>query len=752
VGRLFSPAVYFFNPNALLPIASTFAQWAMLIFLGVKSGDPRLRRAFALFMAVISVWTGSLAMAMCCRDPAPARIVARLTIVALCFGAPSSLHFTRVLLRRPIGLFWPVSLGVAVATGALTLGSNKVVAGVWQPPWGGFYPQAGPWLLPTVAPAFLGVCIGVAFELVEARRARSLRRRQLIYTAASQGLGLLGAVDLLGVYGHASFPIVWATAALSTALILYSIAEHRLLGIRTVAHRSVVWALLSLGVIPPIYLAARAVGGLGFAHPLPTLAVLAALFVGTRLHLEWVAPRLAQWQGGPLRQALAELAGAFGERAVGARSPEEVKRLLAHTVRDGTRIQGSLLAVRDESGAWRTLPPLSGPPLGDNDPAIGWLALQEEAVTRDLLDLLPDDELTQAVLALLDRLGAQVLVPLRYAGELVGILALEEPRRAKRALDDEELQFLGRLAQTAGLALVNARLYDEVHRRSRGLEEQVRQRTDELARALEGLKHAQARLVHIERMSALGLLVAGVSHEINNALNFIYGNLPTLGKYVGVLDELGRAYAARLPDGGAAAMGDLADRARAARDEVPRLAEVIGEGARQARSIVEDLRRFARRDDEKEKQPVGIHEGLSSALNLLRGRLQGQIEVVRQFDERAATVEGHAMQLNQVWMAVLLNAAQAMQGQGRIEIATALEPPGFVTVTIRDSGAGIAPEHLPRVFEPFFTTHRPGEASGLGLTVARDVVTRHGGTIDMASELGKGATCKVILPVRRAGW
>src|SRR5262249_55020115 len=154
---------------------------------------------------------------------------------------------------------------------------------------------------------------------------------------------------------------------------------------------------------------------------------------------------------------------------------------------------------------------------------------------------------------------------------------------------------------------------------------------DELARALEDLKHTQARLVHAEQMSALGLLVAGVSHEINNALNFIYGNLPTLGRYVGVLDELGRAYAAQLPGEGAPVLGDLQEPARVAGTALPALAETIGGGARQARGIVEDLRRFARRDDERETRLVSVHEGLSSALNLLRSQLGAGVTVQRRF-------------------------------------------------------------------------------------------------------------------------
>ena len=99
-------------------------------------------------------------------------------------------------------------------------------------------------------------------------------------------------------------------------------------------------------------------------------------------------------------------------------------------------------------------------------------------------------------------------------------------------------------------------------------------------------------------------------------------------------------------------------------------------------------------------------------------------------------------------MALLINAAQAVAGAGTIEIETRAEPPGWVTVTIRDSGSGVEKEHLPHIFEPFFTTRKPGEASGLGLTVAREVATRHGGRIEVESQRGLGATFRVALPVR----
>jgi signal transduction histidine kinase len=287
-------------------------------------------------------------------------------------------------------------------------------------------------------------------------------------------------------------------------------------------------------------------------------------------------------------------------------------------------------------------------------------------------------------------------------------------------------------------------LYQEVQRRSQGLEAEVAQRTIELAHALEELKHAQARMVHAERMSALGVLVAGVSHEINNALNFIYGNLPTLRDYVAVFDRLLAAYAARLSDGGAVVLGELSSEVVRARTELPRTAGVISEGAEKARRIVDDLRRFARRDDSARGR-VALSDGLEGALQVLLPRLPPGVTVTRRFASDLAPVECDPAQLNQLWMAILLNAAQAVDKVGTIVLTAANSPAGFVTVSVGDSGPGISADLLPRVFEPFVTT-RPGEASGLGLAMAREIAERHHGRIEVACPPGGGTVVTVVLP------
>src|SRR5262249_9301467 len=160
-------------------------------------------------------WTGALALAMSVADRELALALGRATIAVLCFSGPLAMHFASALLRKPLGLIWPIMLGVAVATAGLSLESPKVVPDVWRPPWGGFYPKAGPWLGYVITPVLLGVFASAMWELLHARKARALRRRQLIYVAASQCMGLLGGIDLFGVYERQTFPVAWATALLS---------------------------------------------------------------------------------------------------------------------------------------------------------------------------------------------------------------------------------------------------------------------------------------------------------------------------------------------------------------------------------------------------------------------------------------------------------------------------------------------------------------------------------------------------------
>jgi signal transduction histidine kinase len=717
----------------------------VLALIAFKRGDRRLQRAFMLIDAAAMVWCFALAATLCARTAEAGIAVSRVAMFAVVFTGPGALRFADAMLRRKADALEYGSLAVTLLLATLGPTTDLLFDGVWAPPWGGLYPKAGP-LFPIIVLA-LGVQYMIGgYRVLRAERGMppSLRRRQLRYVLASIGIGAIGTVDVLGGYLVPIFPIGWACGFASVLVVLYATAAHRLMDMRQVATRTVVWTAVSLLVLPASYFAWRLEGRLGLDAPLPTAVLLAMLLVCARLYVTHARPWLDRVIDAR-HLALGDLVVAFAERALACRTPLALRELLVHTLRDGTRAEDAVLLSRTPEGVWTVYPAAAGPPPRDGDPGLASLVRAGEPTTLDRLDSIGDQASALPARVLLARFSGSAAVPLHRRGELVGLL-LVAARRGGRTFADHELAFMSDLTREAAVALVNARLFGELELEARGLSEQVTMRTAEIARTLEDLKHAQARLVHAERMSSLGLLVAGVSHEINNALNFIYGNLPALRKYVAVMEQV---LALREARAGATlpATDEETAALTAARVAVPEIVDVLEERARRVRRTVEDLRRFARHD-ESERKRAAVHDGLESTLNLIGPAVGDRIAVTRAWGT-VPEIECSPGALNQVWMALLLNAAQAIPGSGRIEVRTA-EIDGAVVVDVIDSGEGMTPAARARAFEPFFTS-RPSEAAGLGLTVARGIVERHGGAIELESEPGRGTRVRVSLPVSPSG-
>ncbi len=276
----------------------------------------------------------------------------------------------------------------------------------------------------------------------------------------------------------------------------------------------------------------------------------------------------------------------------------------------------------------------------------------------------------------------------------------------------------------------------------------LERRNRELSETNARLERLQAQIVQTEKMASLGQLAAGVAHELNNPSGFIYGNMDILKGCVADLERLLAFYeGVRLAPEDAAA-------ARALKEEI-RYEETLAdlhsmvadcyEGAGRIRDVVQNLRTFSRLD-EAEFKKVDIHEGIESTLRLLSRYYSSEAITLRREYGRLPPVDCYAGQLNQVWMNLLVNAAQAIRHGGVVSITTENRG-GSVAVRISDTGAGIAPEHLPRIFDPFFTTKPVGEGTGLGLSVTYSIVERHGGTIEVESRPGEGTSFTVTVPV-----
>lgn len=285
---------------------------------------------------------------------------------------------------------------------------------------------------------------------------------------------------------------------------------------------------------------------------------------------------------------------------------------------------------------------------------------------------------------------------------------------------------------------------ETIREMNRGLESTVALRTaelrsanEELKKALDDLRRTQSQLVQSEKMASLGQLVAGVIHELNNPLNFIYNSVLPLNKSIADLKAALGEPAAPAASGAAALLGKKLDRAQ-------NLAEVIREGARRATLIVGDLRTFCR-PDESERKTGDLHEGIDSTLHLLSPRLGNGIEIVRDYGA-VPPFEFYPAQFNQVVMNVAANAADAMEGKGgTLTIRTRVDG-ADVVLAVSDTGKGIEPGTLGKIFEPFFTTKEVGKGMGLGLSITYSIVKKHGGTIGVESEPGRGTTFTIRIP------
>jgi len=278
----------------------------------------------------------------------------------------------------------------------------------------------------------------------------------------------------------------------------------------------------------------------------------------------------------------------------------------------------------------------------------------------------------------------------------------------------------------------------------------------ELATTLSELKEAEVHLVQAERLAAVGELSAGVAHEVNNPLNFARNSLVTLRTYVEDVREVASLMAGldgTLSAEEVARQLAVLEKKKAElhfdgmADDLGELVEIVTEGLDRTAKLVTDLRDFAAPGNAG-RMAFDVAEGVRSTLQLVGHQLRDSgCQVEADLTPGLAKVEGDPGALNQVFLNVLKNAADAIEGTGSGTIAVAVFEEGSeVVVRVRDDGAGMDSETKSRLFEPFFTTKEAGAGTGLGLSMCRRIVDEHGGRIDVESEPGAGTTITVCLP------
>ena len=342
---------------------------------------------------------------------------------------------------------------------------------------------------------------------------------------------------------------------------------------------------------------------------------------------------------------------------------------------------------------------------------------------------------------LMRQAGAELIVAIRRS-QLFGVLTLGTSRKF-RQLSEEDRAVFKTLANQLAVALENnayvrqsnemiqklteAKVSETYLKELESANQQLDQKNQALQKLYDELKQTESQLIQSEKMASLGQLIAGISHELNNPVGFIYANLKQLKTSLAAIQNKIRKQHA--PD-------DLFQ-------DIETLIDDALTGSRMVKTLVEHLRRFSHLD-QAERKRANIHEGLETCLMILKPRLSG-IQIMREFNS-SGEIECNIGQLNQVFLNILANAAQAITGKGEIRIRTE-DQNNRVKISIQDNGSGIAPEVLPRIFDPFYTTKDVGEGTGLGLSISYAIVRQHQGEITVESKPGEGTTVTIGLPI-----
>lgn len=437
----------------------------------------------------------------------------------------------------------------------------------------------------------------------------------------------------------------------------------------------------------------------------------------------------------------------IGQTITHEKSSKVQQQLLDHIISFFDAASGSIALLEKNKGVLNIVAgsgsaaEFVGASIPAGDGILGWVVRERQSLFLDgsvfddprFKNLQPRSQINRPV--------SSLCWPLAMDNQVIGTISINRGHQ-QPPFDKEDKQQGDIMVSFISPVVGNVRLYQEQLRR-----------TQELEASNKKLQETRNQLLQSEKMASIGQLAAGVAHEINNPVGYISSNFSTLNRYLADLFRLLAAYEQR--EGGFSKNEDH-EAIQAIKEEinveflkkdVNDLMAESQEGITRVKQIVQDLKDFSH-VDEAEWQWTGLHKGLDSTLNIVNHELKYKAEVMKEYGD-IPQVECIASHLNQVFMNLLVNAAQAIEEQGVITIRTGTEGTDWVWVEISDTGKGMTPDDLKRIFDPFYTTKSVGQGTGLGLSLSYSIVQKHGGRIEVDSELGQGTTFRVWLPVRQ---
>jgi signal transduction histidine kinase len=325
-------------------------------------------------------------------------------------------------------------------------------------------------------------------------------------------------------------------------------------------------------------------------------------------------------------------------------------------------------------------------------------------------------------------LRSLLFLPFVQKEKVLGVLILGTCNKP-RAYTDHEIDLGQTVANQLSIAIHNSRLLVDLENYKNNLEKIVAERTHELEAANEELKTTlshlnllQDKLIQTEKMASLGVMTAGIAHEINNPLNFI------MGAYQGLENFFN-------------------DTAPEYKEQVSVLLKGLEIGVERASGIVQGLSQFSR-NTETFHEDCNIHSIIDNCLLMLHTQFEDRISVKKIYAKEGLIVKGNVGRIHQVFTNIITNSIQSIENKGEISITTQKNKDS-VLISISDTGCGIRKEYLKKITDPFFTTKEPNKGTGLGLSITYNIIQDHNGQLEFASEINKGTTVRIILPTSK---
>ena len=713
-----------------------------LVLLGVavisllRGGIKRTNILFAGICFLAAILNADVALVSILPDEKLALKVDRAIHLLFVFSIPVYIQFVHAFLEIR-GRRWLEVLAWLLGLAFFTIVPTDLYISGLRELFFGRIARAGPLFhLFSAAIAFTVLyCLAVLYSALRATR-DNLRKNRIKYVLGGVGFSaLLMSLTILPVSGVPMYPM-GNFSFIPAVFLAFGVLKYDLLDIGVLIRKGTVYFILTgiltllyiliLFVLHALFLGGEAGNSLAVSIILALVVVL--LFNPFRERVQGLIDRLFFRRKYDYQGLLREVSGKMATLL----KVDQIRRLLIVAIGEALQVEGVGLIMAEGRGfrLYEGGRAEEGEKLTPAGVKIleGILAGEGRALGRPALERLEmEDGDRKAGRETLEALHAALVVPIPSPSGLAGMIALGQ-KKSGELFVDEDLELLSTIANQAATALENARSYEALEALNRNLEQRVAERTSALRGALAEKERTQEQLIRSESLAAIGQLVAGTAHELNNPIASAMSLVETSVENIG---------------GWEVRTGD--------REEVvDDLRFSLGE-LRRAGAIIRSLLGLSRQT-QTYMEEVDINRAVDDALRVLYNQYKNlPVEIVKEYDDSSPVVKGNFANLGQVLINIIRNAMQALpEGRGRITLTTKRSPVAdTVLVECRDTGSGIPASLLKDVFKPFFTTKTVGRGTGLGLYLSHEIIRRHGGQIRIASEEGRGTAVTVELPRSR---